>query len=111
MHKDFRRELKQRLQNYTYQSETDAPFVLEEALEVKKMSFSEFFRPLEKTENRMSAEEKAVAREYTKLKKFIQANTSARRVYKIGNTKKQVFIFARDLTGSDLLITTHKVET
>jgi len=113
MNKELRKLLAKSFQGLTYISETDAPFTVEtgESDTVREVKFNEFFAPLIKKHKWMSDEEKAVADKFRKIKGIIEANTRRRRVYLIGKTEIDVYIFARDLSGSLLVIKTWKVET
>ncbi len=113
MNKEFRKLLTKSFEGLTYISETDAPFTVEsgENDSVREVKFNDFFAPLIKKKKWMSDEEKATADRFRKIKGIIEANTTRRRVYLIGKIEIDVYIFARDLSGSLLTITTKAVQT
>jgi hypothetical protein len=113
MNKQLRILLAQEFENLTYLSETDAPFEVQtgENDTVREMKFDDFFAPLIKKTKWMADQDRAVAERYRKIKGIIRANTTRRRVYLIGKIQVDVYIFARDLSGSLLVIGTKAVQT
>ena len=111
MNKEFRKLLTKSFQGLTYISETDAPFEVEsgENDTVREVKFNDFFAPLILKKQGMSREEQVKAERFKRIKGLIEANTSRRRVYLIGKIEIDVYIFARDLSGSLLVIKTSKL--
>lgn len=113
MNKEFRKLLAQSFEGLNYVSETVAPFKVQtgESVTVREIKFNDFFAPLITKKKGMSYYERANADKFRKIKGLIEANTSRRRVYLIGKIQIDVYIFARDLSGSLLTIKTFKVES
>ncbi len=113
MNRELRKLLAKSFDGLNFISETDAPFTVEsgESDTVREVKFNDFFAPLILKKKWMSDEEKAVADKFREIKGLLEANTSRRRVYLIGKIQIDVYILARDLSGTLLTIKTFKVDT
>ncbi len=106
MNKEFRRLLTEKLKDFTYLSESDAPIQIASPEDVSELSFDEFFG----AQARMLENPKP----YRELRGFIQANTQRGRIVQKIQISKVEYLYVvrcKDLSGAVLPLTTRTIET
>ena len=94
-------------------SEADVCMLTQTSTEtpIEKMDFSAFFAPATTMEDWFGEEEKESATKFQDLAKTLQANLTELTVFKIGDTKKEVYIVGKTLEGNLAGVKTQVVET
>ena len=78
---------------------------------VQEMSLSDFFKDLTEEQDWHGKEEKEIVRKFRELEKAIRANLSSATVFRIGETKIDIYIVGQTAYGGWAGLKTRAVET
>ena len=107
MNKEARELIERNFKGLTFQSETDAPFIVTHDKSFREIKWSDFKRRL----IAQAGDDKELVKRFKYALGNVEANIKRRRVYLKGKVEIDILIVGTDLSGNAFLMSTKAVET